>query len=47
MVTGIDFQLQPSGKPIPEYPAPFISALLIIAIIAATIMTRRRRLANS
>jgi len=47
LVTGVDFELQPSGEPIPEYPAPFISALLIIAIIAATIMTRRRRLANS
>jgi len=47
MVTGIDFRLQPSGEPIPEYPAPFISALLIIAIIAAAIMIRRRRLASS
>jgi hypothetical protein len=44
---GVDFQLQPSGKPIPEYPAPFISALLIITILAATIMIRRRLLANS
>jgi len=46
IVTGVSFELQPSGVPIPEYPATFISALLIITILAATIMIRRRRLAE-
>jgi hypothetical protein len=47
IVAGVGFELQPSGVPIPEYPAPFISALLIITMLAATIMIRCRCLANS
>jgi len=44
LVTGVDFELQPSGEPIPEYPGPLAPALLIITILATTIMIRRRRL---
>jgi len=39
---GVDFQLSPSGKPIPEYPAPIVPALLLTATLAVVIMIRRR-----
>jgi hypothetical protein len=43
VVAGVDFELQPSGKPIPEYPAPLVPVLLLLTMLAATMMIRRRR----
>jgi hypothetical protein len=40
---GVDFALEPSGKPIPEYPAPLVPVLLLVTALAATMMLRRRR----
>ena len=41
-VATADFQLQPSGKPIPEYPSVAQPVMLLIAALAATILIRRR-----
>jgi len=37
-----DFELQPSGKPIPEYPSAAQPVMLLIVALAATVMIRRR-----
>jgi hypothetical protein len=37
-----DFQLQPSGKPIPEYPSAAQPVMLLIAALAAAVLIRRR-----
>jgi len=37
-----DFELQPSGKPIPEYPSVAQPIMLLIAALAATVLIRRR-----
>jgi len=37
-----DFELQPSGKPIPEYPSVAQPVMLLIAALAATVLIRRR-----
>jgi len=37
-----DFELQPSGKPVPEYPSAIQPVMLLIAALAATILIRRR-----
>jgi len=37
-----DFQLEPSGKPIPEYPSVAQPVMLLIAALAATVLIRRR-----
>jgi hypothetical protein len=37
-----DFELQPSGKPIPEYPSFAQPVMLLIAALAATVLIRRR-----
>jgi hypothetical protein len=37
-----DFQLQPSGKPIPEYPPMAQPVMLLIAALAAAVLIRRR-----
>jgi len=42
----VDFQLEPSGKPIPEYPVPFQPVMLAVAALAAAIMIRRRHRAR-
>ena len=42
-----DFQLQPSGKPIPEYPSVAQPVMLLIAALAATILIRRRNHTHS
>ena len=39
---GVDFQLQASGKPIPEYPASLPPIVLLITMTAAAVMIRRR-----
>lgn len=41
IVAGVDFQLQPSGEPIPEYPGPLVPVLLVITILATAIISRR------
>ena len=41
VVAGMDFELQPLGTPIPEYPLLALPALLIITMLAATVMIRR------
>jgi hypothetical protein len=41
-VATADFELQPSGKPIPEYPSVAQPLMLLIAALAATVLTRRR-----
>jgi len=43
---GVDFQLEPSGKPIPELPAPLVPVLLLVTMLAATMMLRPRRRAD-
>jgi len=40
---GVDFQLESSGKPIPEYPASLVPAMLIVTMLASAVMIRRRR----
>ena len=45
-VAAVDFQLEPSGKPIPEYPSTLAPVMLAIAALAAAIMIRRRGRAN-
>jgi hypothetical protein len=40
---GVDFYLQPSGKPVPEYPSPLAPVMLALAALAVVIMTRRPR----
>jgi len=42
----VDFQLEPSGKPIPEYPVPLQPIMLAVAALAAAIMIRRHRRAH-
>jgi len=42
-----DFELQPSGKPIPEYPSVAQPVMLLIAALAATVLIRRRNHARS
>jgi hypothetical protein len=42
----VDFQLEPSGKPIPEYPVPLQPIMLAVAALAAAIMIRRRHRAH-
>jgi hypothetical protein len=37
-----DFQLEPSGKPIPEYPSVAQPVMLLIAALVATVLIRRR-----
>jgi len=44
--SAVDFQLEPSGKPIPEYPASVQPVLLAVAALAAAIMIRRRHRAH-
>ena len=41
-VATADFELQPSGKPIPEYPSVAQPLMLLIAALAATVLIRRR-----
>jgi hypothetical protein len=42
MAAGVDFQLEPSGKPIPEYPSVAQPVLLLMATLAAAVFVRRR-----
>lgn len=42
-VATVDFNLEPSGKPIPEYPSAVQPAMLVVAALAAMIMIRRRQ----
>ena len=37
-----DFELQPSGRPVPEYPSAVQPIMLLIAALAATVLIRRR-----
>ena len=39
---GVDFQLEPTGKPVPEYPASVGPILTMVIVVAAAIMIRRR-----
>jgi hypothetical protein len=39
---GVDFQLESSGKPIPEYPSIAQPVLLLMATLAAAVFIRRR-----
>ena len=39
---GVDFQLEPTGKPVPEYPAMLVPVLTLVVVAAAAIMIRRR-----
>ena len=39
---GVDFQLEPTGKPIPEYPTSVGPILTVVVVAAAAVMTRRR-----
>ena len=41
-VVTADFQLEPSGKPVPEYPPLLQPAMLVVALLVAVIMIRRR-----
>jgi len=41
-VATADFELQPSGKPIPEYPSVAQPVMLLIAALAAAVLIRRR-----
>ena len=47
MAAGVDFQLEPSGKPIPEYPSVAQPILLLMATLAAAVFVRRRGQARS
>ena len=42
VAAGVDFELQSSGRPIPEYPAPLLPILLLVTIAGAAAMIRRR-----
>ena len=42
-VVAVDFYLEPTGKPIPEYPSALQPVMLIVAALAAVIAIRRRR----
>ena len=42
MAGGVDFQLESSGKPIPEYPSIAQPVLLLMATLAAAVFIRRR-----
>jgi hypothetical protein len=42
----VDFQLEPSGEPIPEYPVAIQPVMLAVAALAAAIMIRRRHRAH-
>jgi len=42
-----DFQLQPSGKPIPEYPSMAQPVMLLIAALATAVLIRRRNHVHS
>jgi len=42
-VVVIDFELEPSGEPIPEYPAAIQPVMLVVATLAAAMVLRRRR----
>ena len=44
--TAVDFQLEPSGEPIPEYPASLPPVMLAVAALVAAIMIRRRQRAH-
>jgi len=46
-ITTADFELQPSGKPVPEYPPIAQPLMLLIAALAATILIRRRNHTHS
>ena len=46
VAAGVDFQLESSGKPIPELPAPLVPVLLLVTMLAATMMLRSRRRAD-
>ena len=41
-IASADFQLQPSGKPIPEYPSMAQPVMLLIAALATAVLIRRR-----
>lgn len=43
----VDFQLEPSGKPIPEYPLAIQPVMLALAALAAAVMIRRRHRAHA
>jgi hypothetical protein len=43
VAAGVDFQLEPSGKPIPEYPVPLAPVLLLTTMLAAAMMILRHR----
>jgi len=43
----VDFELQPSGRPIPEYPSVAQPIMLLIAALAATVLIRRRNHVHS
>jgi hypothetical protein len=45
-VAAVDFELEPSGEPIPEYPAAVQPVMLAVAALAAAVMIRRRRRAD-
>ncbi|MGA2238491.1 MAG: hypothetical protein ABSG74_04695 [Candidatus Bathyarchaeia archaeon] len=47
MAGGVDFQLEPSGKPIPEYPSVTQPILLLMATLAAAVFLRQRGRARS
>lgn len=38
---GVDFQLEPSGKPVPEYPSVAQPVLLLVATLAVAVFLRR------
>lgn len=42
-VATVDFYLQPSGKPVPEYPSSLQPVMLAVAALVAVIMIRRRQ----
>jgi hypothetical protein len=42
----VNFQLEPSGEPIPEYPVSVQPVMLAVAALAAAIMIRRRHRAR-
>jgi len=39
---GVDFQLEPTGKPVPEYPETLVPILTLVVVAATAIMIRRR-----
>ena len=42
-VAAVDFQLEQTGEPIPEYPPSVPPMMLAVAALAAAIMIRRRQ----